>query len=146
MVETIKDINLVYEYKNKNNIFIKDDKNSTKPQEDQAAVEITNDDIIMDIVNHITSYTDVYWSLSCSSNSIESQIIRFKMRGRIIWYFRSLTSSFIDPVIMVFEIVLYVFIGSYFLLFFSLKFVPVCFWWLWLYFYSQILDLPLLTD
>ena len=60
MVETIKDIDLAYEYQNKNNIFIKEDKNSSKPQEDQAAVEITNDDIIMDIVNHITSYTDVY--------------------------------------------------------------------------------------
>lgn len=71
MVETIKDIDLAYEYQNKNNIFIKEDKNSSKPQEDQAAVEISNDDIIMDIMSHITLYRLLLISLICPNGDSE---------------------------------------------------------------------------
>lgn len=71
MVETIKDLDLAYEYQNKNNIFIKEDKNSSKPQEDQAAVEISNDDIIMDIMSHITLYRLLLISLICPNGDSE---------------------------------------------------------------------------
>lgn len=71
MVETIKDIDLAYEYQNKNNIFIKEDKNSSKSQEDQAVVEISNDDIIMDIMRHIKLYRLLLISLICPNRDSE---------------------------------------------------------------------------
>ena len=71
MVETIKDIDLAYEYQNKNNIFIKEDKNSSKSQEDQAVVEISNDDIIMDIMRHIKLYRFLLISLICPNGDSE---------------------------------------------------------------------------
>ena len=71
MVETIKDLDLAYEYQNKNNIFIKEDKNSSKSQEDQVVVEISNDDIIMDIMRHITLYRLLLISLICPNGDSE---------------------------------------------------------------------------
>lgn len=71
MVETIKDLDLAYEYQNKNNIFIKEDKNSSKSQEDQVVVEISNDDIIMDIMRHIALYRLLLISLICPNGDSE---------------------------------------------------------------------------
>lgn len=72
LIESIKDIDRAYEYQIQNNIFIKDDKNTLKSQEGQI-VEITNNDIINDIVRHIQHYRTQLVSLICPTKDSEHE-------------------------------------------------------------------------
>ena len=53
LIESIKDRDRAIEYQTENNIFIKNEMNSAKGDEDQTSTDITNNDIITDIMKHV---------------------------------------------------------------------------------------------